>query len=69
MQEVDKEDLRELLASQSYSEEQAVATGIKIVKLNKRLLLLNFLIVCLFSFLQWTKIQKMFSSQPGFTHF
>lgn len=50
MQEVDREDLRELLASQSYSEEQAIATGIKMVKLNRRLLLLNFLIICLFLF-------------------
>lgn len=34
MQEVDREDLRELLASQSYSHKEAVATGIKMVKLN-----------------------------------
>lgn len=69
MQEVDREDLRELLASQSYSEDQAIDTGIKMVKLNNRLLLLNFLIICLFLFLQWTKIQKTFSSRPGLTHF
>lgn len=69
MQEVDKEELRELLASQSYSQEIAVATGIKMVKFKKRLLLLSFLIICLFSFLQWTKIQKTFSSRLGLTHF
>lgn len=78
MQEVDREDLRELLASQSCSQDQSASTGIKIVKkiqlkkmeqnCFKNILYLNLLIIY-FSVLQWTKIQKMFSSQPGPTHF
>lgn len=66
MQEVDREDLRELLASQSCSQDQSASTGIKMVQ--KKYILYVYLPIIHFV-LQWTKIQKMFSSQPGPTRF
>ena len=74
MQEVDREDLRELLASQSCCQDQSASTGIKMLqKENTEAKVLKHFTSKfsnhLFFVLQWTKIQKVFSSQPGPTHF